>query len=160
MHVIIRDEKLSKCADLFLNATYPNGRKLNLETENDDSMTPLLLAARMNRTEIVNSLLRAGVPVDGACKKDGNNILHIAVSENSEELVTLILNHARIDVTKKNNANQMPIELATAAVPPNYKIIHLLNSKYDQVSRLLCYGDEYCKLFECMICILERCSGE
>ncbi|XP_037036644.1 nuclear factor NF-kappa-B p110 subunit isoform X3 [Bradysia coprophila] len=132
LHVIIRDDKLFKCADLFINGNYPSHRKLNLEIENFDSLTPLLLACRLNRVEIVHSLLKAGVSVDGAYKKDGNNVLHIAVSENSDELVSLLLSQTTIDVTRKNNADQMPIELAMAAEPQNRKILHVLKRRYDQ----------------------------
>lgn len=157
LHVIIREEKLSKCADLFIKANYPNGRKLNLEIENYDSLTPLLLAVRLNRIEIVHLLLDAGASIDGIYKKDGNNILHIAVSENSEELVSLILNRTAIDVTKRNNANQMPIELAAAAEPQNLKIICLLQNKYEQVSEKNYFiDDEECScIFGCGIRNLE-----
>lgn len=164
LHVLIREEKLSKCVDIFLKADYPNDRKLNLEIENYDSFTPLLLAVRLKRIEIVESLHKAGASIDGVYKKDGNTILHIAVSENSAELVSLILNETTIDVTRKNGANQMPIELATAAIPSNRKIINLLmNKKHDQVSvnndccndELLCNSTGTC-VFGCQILNLEH----
>lgn len=140
---------------MFIKANYPNGRKLNLEIDNYDSLTPLLLACRLGRIEIVHSLLNAGASIDGVYKKDGNSILHIAVSENSEDLVALILNQTDIDVTRKNNANQMPIELATAFTPPNRKIIDLLKNKYDQVSVSVNYNiEELCNstcIFGCDI---------
>lgn len=157
LHVLIREDNVYNCADVLIKANYPNDRKLNLEIENDDSLTPLLLAVRLNRIEIVHSLLNAGASIDGVYKKDGNTILHVAVSENSEDLVALILNHrTAIDVTRRNNASLMPIELAAAATPPNRKILDLLSKKYDQVSHLLNNnGDELlcnstCK-FGCLI---------
>lgn len=138
---------------MFIKANYPNDRKLNLEIENYDSLTPLLLATRLNRIEIVHSLLKSGASIHGVYKKDGNSILHIAVNENSEDMVALILNQTNIDVTRKNNANQMPIELATAFTPPNRKIHDLLKNKYDQVS--VSYNiDELCNstcIFGCDI---------
>lgn len=161
LHVIIRDDKLSKCADLLINANYPSHRKLNLEIENFDSLTPLQLACRLSRVEIVHSLIKAGVSIDGVYKKDGNSVLHMAVSENSEELVSLLLSQTTIDVTRKNNADQMPIELVVD--PPNRKIIHLLKSRYDQVSDhydpIDIGGDELCTgtyLFEWDIRNLEH----
>lgn len=158
LHVLIRDENLTKCADLFIKGNYPNNRKLNLEIENYDSLTPLLLAARLNRTEVVQSLLRAGASIDGVHKKDGNNILHIAVSENSEDLVASILSQTTIDVTQKNNANKMPIELAMAFTPQNRKILELLQPKYDQVSVDYWIDDDLCDstcIFGCEILNLE-----
>lgn len=158
LHVLIREDNLYNCADLLINANYPNDRKLNLEIENYDSLTPLLLAVRLNRIEVVRSLLTAGASIDGVYKKDGNTILHFAVSENAEDLVALILNQTAIDVTRKNNANLMPIELATAASPPNRKILDLLNIKYDQVSHNNYNSDELCNStckFGCLILNLE-----
>lgn len=98
--------------------------------------------------------------MDGVNKRDGNNVLHIAVSENAEELVSLLLSETTIDVTRKNNADQMPIEIAMAAEVPNRKILHLLKGRYDQVSH---YdhdniGDELCNstcIFECDVRNLE-----
>ncbi len=136
LHIIIREEKLAKCADMFIKAIYPNGRKLDLEIENYDSQTPLLLAARLKRIEIVHSLLKAGASIEGVYKRDGNNILHIAVSEHSEELVSLILNETKIDVNRKNNANQRPIELAEAATPLNRKILKLLRNRSDEMDQV------------------------
>lgn len=158
LHVLIQQENLSKCVDLFVNATYPNGITLNLEIENDDSLTPLLLAARLNRVEIVQLLLTAGASIERVHSKDGNNILHIAVKENSEDLVALILAETTIDVTRKNSANKMPIELANATTPENVKILHLLNNKHDQVrtSEIKYYNFDC----DCAICIVESEMSE
>lgn len=150
LHVLIREERLSKCIDLFLNATSPK-HKLDLEIQNYDSLTPLLLAARFNRVDIVHSLIKAGASIDEVYSKDGNNILHFAVNENSEELVELILNNTTIDVTRKNSANKSPMELAIATKPPNRKILDLLSSKQDQVSDVS-FAPSTCAMFGLEIC--------
>lgn len=157
LHVLIREENLNKCVDLFVKATYPNNIKLNFEIQNDDSLTPLLLAARLNRVEIVHLLLSAGASIDGVHSKDGDNILHIAVKENSADLVALILDKTTIDVTRKNSANKMPIDLATATSPQNRKIIDLLNGRH-QVSESDYYIiDASCNCEICIV-VLEMCE--
>lgn len=152
LHVLIREESLNKCVELFLKSTYPRNIKLNLEILNYDSLTPLLLATRLNRIEVVQSLLNAGALSEGVYSKDGNNILHIAVNENSEDLVALILQQTTIDITRKNSANQMPIELATASTPQNQKILDLLHTKHDQVSESDYTIDASC---QCEYCSLD-----
>lgn len=127
LHIAVA-ENFERCVMVIVS---PNNHTddtiaVNLNIANDDGLTALHIATRSSNLAIVKRLLDAGASPKISESKHGNNILHIAVEQGSEELVTYILAATNIDVTLTNTAGNTPFDLAAAANPPNIKIINML----------------------------------
>lgn len=93
---------------------------------NDDGQSPLHLAARKSNVKMVKRLVVNGAFAKIPESKEGNNILHIAVIENCEELVKYILAGTRLDSMQTNNSDKSPLDLALTIESTNPKIIEML----------------------------------
>ncbi|XP_068154298.1 nuclear factor NF-kappa-B p110 subunit [Drosophila tropicalis] len=130
LHVAVKEERIS-CIDSFLNGVPPV--KLDLTLKNDDGLSPLHMAIRQNKYDIAKKLInhdRTAISV--ANTTDGNNALHMAVLEQSVELLVLILdaqNSTLTDILQaRNAAGYTPLELARCKA--NGRVVQLLEKVY------------------------------
>uniref|UniRef100_A0AAG5DBR2 RHD domain-containing protein n=1 Tax=Anopheles atroparvus TaxID=41427 RepID=A0AAG5DBR2_ANOAO len=87
-----------------------------LDSTNDDGLTPLQAAVYAKNLKITRILLDAGAPVSERDLKHGNNILHIAVDNDSLDIVHYLLEklgYAELG-KERNNAGYTPLQLADA----------------------------------------------
>lgn len=138
LHLAVKEEHLN-CVDSFLNgAPIRAGEiELDLTLKNDDGLTPLHMAIRQNRYDVAKKLIshdRSSISV--ANTKDGNNALHMAVLEQSIELLVLILdaqNQSLADILQATNAaGYTPIQLARCKA--NERVVQLLEKVYPEKS--------------------------
>lgn len=105
----------------------------NISFKNKDGYTPLHLCAIKDNLELFISLLERGG--DPELKSEcGNNCLHLAVLNNSQNIVYRILKYHNMDINKKNDKGCSPIRLTV----DNF-IYNLLieNGAYDEVKESL-----------------------
>lgn len=77
---------------------------------NEDDLTPLMLASKLNHYEIVELLLKKGVDVDST-NDEGKSALHIASAEGNDDIVYLLLqNDANVNLLDNNSKS--PIHYA------------------------------------------------
>ncbi|KFB51034.1 AGAP006747-PA-like protein [Anopheles sinensis] len=87
-----------------------------MDSTNDDGLTPLQAAVYAKNLKITRILIDAGAPVGERDLKHGNNILHIAVDNDSLDIVHYLLEkvgHATLG-QERNNAGYTPLQLANA----------------------------------------------
>lgn len=109
LHLAVKEEHLN-CVDSFLNGAPIRAGviELDLTLKNDDGLTPLHMAIRQNKYDVAKKLIshdRSSISV--ANTKDGNNALHMAVLEQSIELLVLILdaqNQSLANILQARNA--------------------------------------------------------
>ncbi|XP_053673368.1 nuclear factor NF-kappa-B p105 subunit-like [Anopheles nili] len=86
-----------------------------LDCTNDDGLTALQAAVYARNLKITRILIEAGAPVHEKDLKHGNNILHIAVDNDSLDIVNYILENVAHEVGReRNNAGYTPLQLANA----------------------------------------------
>jgi ankyrin repeat protein len=95
-----------------------NGADLELRTDRDANgarYTPLIVAARNERREMVRLLLRKGTDISA---KDayGNTALHHAIQKRDKEMVMLLV-ESNADLASKNDIGQTALHLATINIP-------------------------------------------
>ncbi|KAH8244668.1 hypothetical protein KR026_010792, partial [Drosophila bipectinata] len=138
LHLAVKEEHLN-CVDSFLNgAPIRAGEiELDLTLKNDDGLTPLHMAIRQNKYDVAKKLIshdRSSISV--ANTKDGNNALHMAVLEQSIELLVLILdaqNQSLADILQaRNAAGYTPLQLARCKA--NERVVQLLEKVYPEKS--------------------------
>lgn len=77
---------------------------------NEDDLTPLMLASKLNHYQIVELLLKKGLDVD-ATNDEGKTALHIASAEGNDDIVYLLLqNDANVNLL--DNDSKSPIQYA------------------------------------------------
>lgn len=85
-----------------------NGADFSIK--NNDSLTPLLIAAKQSNVKIVKYLLdECGANINET-DATGNSALHIAIKRNYYDMVYLLLN--RTSIIKANHAGQTPLHVA------------------------------------------------
>nr|NP_996187.1 relish, isoform D [Drosophila melanogaster]AAF07932.1 transcription factor maternal isoform [Drosophila melanogaster]AAS65132.1 relish, isoform D [Drosophila melanogaster] len=136
LHVAVKEEHLS-CVESFLNGV-PTVQ-LDLSLTNDDGLTPLHMAIRQNKYDVAKKLIsydRTSISV--ANTMDGNNALHMAVLEQSVELLVLILDAQNENLTDilqaQNAAGHTPLELAERKA--NDRVVQLLKNVYPEKGEL------------------------
>ncbi|EDW42933.1 nuclear factor NF-kappa-B p110 subunit [Drosophila sechellia] len=136
LHVAVKEEHLN-CVESFLNGV-PTV-KLDLSLTNDDGLTPLHMAIRQNKYDVAKKLIshdRTSISV--ANTLDGNNALHMAVLEQSVELLVLILDAQNENLTDilqaQNAAGHTPLELAE--LKANERVVQLLRKVYSEKGEL------------------------
>lgn len=67
LHVLIRENGSSEAVGIFLKSVYANNVKLDLTIKNNERMSPLQLAKRLNRDAIVQLLIESGSQVSQRC---------------------------------------------------------------------------------------------
>ena len=82
----------------------------NVNARADDGKTPLHLAARYGRVEVVCVLLEHGASV-GAEDNEGKNPLHLAAISGRDKIVRVLLEH-RANVSVEDNQGRTPFHLA------------------------------------------------
>uniref|UniRef100_A0A182T7V4 Rel homology dimerisation domain-containing protein n=1 Tax=Anopheles maculatus TaxID=74869 RepID=A0A182T7V4_9DIPT len=86
-----------------------------LDCTNDDGLTALQAAVYARNLKITRILIDAGASVREKDLKHGNNILHIAVDNDSLDIVNYILEHVNRELgLEQNNAGYTPLQLADA----------------------------------------------
>jgi len=126
----------------FLKGTPPISsliEELDLSLKNDDGLTPLHMAIRQNKYDVAKKLIshdRSSISV--ANTMDGNNALHMAVLEQSVELLVLILDAQNQNLTDilqaRNAAGYTPLELAR--LKANERVVQLLEKVYPEKAEL------------------------
>uniref|UniRef100_A0A6P4EUU2 Nuclear factor NF-kappa-B p110 subunit n=1 Tax=Drosophila rhopaloa TaxID=1041015 RepID=A0A6P4EUU2_DRORH len=136
LHLAVKEERMN-CVESFLNGM-PTLR-LDLSLKNDDGLTPLHMAIRQNRYDVAKKLIshdRSSISV--ANTMDGNNALHMAVLEQSVELLVLILDAQNQNLTDilhaRNAAGYTPLELARHKA--NERVVQLLEKVYPEKGEL------------------------
>ncbi|KAH8351195.1 hypothetical protein KR084_010091, partial [Drosophila pseudotakahashii] len=136
LHLAVKEEHLN-CVDSFLNGMPTI--QLDLSLKNDDGLTPLHMAIRQNKYDVAKKLIshdRNSVSV--ANTMDGNNALHMAVLEQSVELLVLILDAQNQNLTDilqaRNAAGYTPLELARHKA--NERVVQLLEKVYPEKGEL------------------------
>uniref|UniRef100_A0A2M4AE14 Putative ipt domain of the transcription factor nfkappab n=1 Tax=Anopheles triannulatus TaxID=58253 RepID=A0A2M4AE14_9DIPT len=83
---------------------------------NDDGLTPLQAAVYTKNLKLTRMLIEAGANVEEKDLKHGNNILHIAVDNDSLDIVHYLLeNVVKCELWREpNNAGYTPLQLADA----------------------------------------------
>ncbi|XP_035794403.1 nuclear factor NF-kappa-B p105 subunit-like isoform X2 [Anopheles albimanus] len=83
---------------------------------NDDGLTPLQAAVYAKNLKLTRMLIEAGANVEEKDLKHGNNILHIAVDNDSLDIVHYLLaNVEKCELWREpNNAGYTPLQLADA----------------------------------------------
>lgn len=132
LHLAVKEERIS-CVESFLNGK-PTVQ-LDLSLKNDDGLTPLHMAIRQNKYDVAKKLIshdRSSISV--ANTTDGNNALHMAVLEQSIELLVLILDAQNQNLTDilqaRNAAGYTPLELARYKA--NERVVQLLEKVYPE----------------------------
>ncbi|XP_058053834.1 nuclear factor NF-kappa-B p110 subunit isoform X2 [Anopheles bellator] len=86
-----------------------------IDCSNDDGLTPLQAAVYARNLKVTRLLLDAGASVHETDLKHGNNILHIAVDNDSLDIVHYLLETVGHGLRgEKNNAGYTPLQLAQA----------------------------------------------
>uniref|UniRef100_A0A182QGU8 RHD domain-containing protein n=1 Tax=Anopheles farauti TaxID=69004 RepID=A0A182QGU8_9DIPT len=86
-----------------------------LDCTNDDGLTALQAAVYARNLKITRILIEAGASVRDKDLKHGNNILHIAVDNDSLDIVNYILENVSKELAQEpNNAGYTPLQLANA----------------------------------------------
>ncbi|EDW96609.1 nuclear factor NF-kappa-B p110 subunit [Drosophila yakuba] len=136
LHLAVKEEHLN-CVESFLNGV-PTVQ-LDLSLKNDDGLTPLHMAIRQNKYDVAKKLIshdRSSISV--ANTMDGNNALHMAVLEQSVELLVLILDAQNQNLTDillaRNAAGYTPLELARHKA--NERVVKLLENVYPEKGEL------------------------
>ncbi|XP_017018545.1 nuclear factor NF-kappa-B p110 subunit [Drosophila kikkawai] len=132
LHLAVKEERIN-CVESFLNGMPPV--TLDLSLKNDDGLTPLHMAIRQNKYDVAKKLIshdRSSISV--ANTTDGNNALHMAVLEQSIELLVLILDAQNQNLTDilqaRNAAGYTPLELARHKA--NERVVQLLEKVYPE----------------------------
>ncbi|KAI8046254.1 nuclear factor NF-kappa-B p110 subunit [Drosophila gunungcola] len=135
LHLAVKEEHIN-CVESFLKGQ-PTMMQLDLSLKNDDGLTPLHMAIRQNRYDVAKKLIshdRSSISV--ANTMDGNNALHMAVLEQSVELLVLILDAQNQNLTDilqaRNAAGYTPLELARHKA--NERVVQLLEKVYPEKS--------------------------
>lgn len=126
---------------------------VNISFKNKDGYTPLHLCAMKDNLELFISLLERGA--DPELKSDcGNNCLHLAVLNNSQNIVYRILKYHNMDINAKNSNGYSPIKLAK-----NEFIYNLLieSGAYDEIKKNIKKSTYQLKLMNILICIMIIC---
>ncbi|XP_016932200.4 nuclear factor NF-kappa-B p110 subunit [Drosophila suzukii] len=141
LHLAVKEENLN-CVESFLKGTPPISsliEELDLSLKNDDGLTPLHMAIRQNKYDVAKKLIshdRSSISV--ANTMDGNNALHMAVLEQSVELLVLILDAQNQNLTDilqaRNAAGYTPLELARHKA--NERVVQLLEKVYPEKAEL------------------------
>ena len=84
--------------------------KPNLETQDNDGLTPLQQAASREKSDLVRLLLEAGANPNPAFWQGGDRPLHWAARRGDEAMVQLLLQHGA-DVNALNEAGQTPLSM-------------------------------------------------
>jgi ankyrin repeat protein len=77
---------------------------------NEDDLTPLMLASKLNHYELVELLLKKDVDVD-VTNDEGKTALHIACAEGNDDIVFLLLQNDA-DVNLLDNDSKSPMDYA------------------------------------------------
>ncbi|KAH8283806.1 hypothetical protein KR054_001827, partial [Drosophila jambulina] len=132
LHLAVKEERMN-CVESFLNGMPPV--TLDLSLMNDDGLTPLHMAIRQNKYDVAKKLIshdRSSISV--ANTTDGNNALHMAVLEQSIELLVLILDAQNQNLTDilqaRNAAGYTALELARHKA--NERVVQLLEKVYPE----------------------------
>ncbi|EDV49828.1 nuclear factor NF-kappa-B p110 subunit [Drosophila erecta] len=132
LHLAVKEEHMN-CVESFLNGMPTI--QLDLSVTNDDGLTPLHMAIRQNKYDVAKKLIshdRSSISV--ANTMDGNNALHMAVLEQSVELLVLILDAQNQNLTDilqaRNAAGYTPLELAKYKA--NNRVVQLLENVYPE----------------------------
>lgn len=80
------------------------GTNINIHSANLYGATPLLLAARLNNSSVVDALIKAGAKID-AKNDDGNTVLQSANMKWDEDVIDLLISSGA-DVNNINNAGE------------------------------------------------------
>ncbi|XP_017058414.1 nuclear factor NF-kappa-B p110 subunit [Drosophila ficusphila] len=136
LHLAVKEERIN-CVESFLNGM--TNVRLDLSLKNDDGLTPLHMAIRQNKYDVAKKLIshdRSSMSV--ANTMDGNNALHMAVLEQSVELLVLILDAQGQNLNDilqaQNAAGYTPLELARYKA--NERVVQLLEKVYPEKSEL------------------------
>lgn len=135
MHIAVSEGSINCVAELVNQNNYTKkSHPLQIDTQNDDGMTPLHLAIRKSNLQIVQIFEAAGASLSLCEPKQGDSVLHMAVQQNSEDLVQHLLANSRIDVSQKNTSNYTALGLALGADPMQPNIISMLKIKEEDNS--------------------------
>ncbi|XP_058166663.1 nuclear factor NF-kappa-B p110 subunit [Anopheles ziemanni] len=107
-------ENVPEMVRLLLKHMRANGARM--DSTNDDGLTPLQAAVYAKNLKITRILIDAGAPVCERDLKHGNNVLHIAVDNDSLDIVHYLLEkvgHTALG-QERNNAGYTPLQLANA----------------------------------------------
>lgn len=107
---------------------------LQIDIQNDVNMAPLHLAIQKSNLQIVEMIEKAGASLSSRDPKQGNSVLHMAVQQNSEDLVNHLLANPHIDVSQKNTSNYTALDLALCADPMQPNIVNMLMIKEEDNS--------------------------
>ncbi|KAH8258380.1 hypothetical protein KR038_010339, partial [Drosophila bunnanda] len=134
LHLAVKEERI-QCVESFLNGMPP--RTLDLSLKNDDGLTPLHMAIRQNKYDVAKKLISHDTSsISVANTTDGNNALHMAVLEQSIELLVLILDAQNQNLTDilqaRNAAGYTALELARHKA--NERVVQLLEKVYPEKS--------------------------
>ncbi|KAH8232612.1 hypothetical protein KR032_010532, partial [Drosophila birchii] len=132
LHLAVKEERIN-CVESFLNGMPPV--TLDLSLKNDDGLTPLHMAIRQNKYDVAKKLISHDTSsISVANTADGNNALHMAVLEQSIELLVLILDAQNQNLTDilqaRNAAGYTPLELARLRA--NERVVQLLEKVYPE----------------------------
>lgn len=127
LHIAVAEGTIS-CVKELLSANSDSSAKpiVDVNVSNDHSLTPILLAIRGKKFDIVKMLFDGGVKTRLRDPKNGNNVLHLAVEMNWFDLVHYILQKRYVNVNEKNSSDFTALDLAIAQQPKSSEVVKLL----------------------------------
>ena len=103
--------------------------KVDINAQNSQGMTSLMIACSEGFVEVVNTLLENPLIDVNAADKDGFTALLIACSRGHEDIVSLLLGHEDIEVNKPNS--RLMTALMIAANMSHAGVVRLLLTRDD-----------------------------
>lgn len=130
LHIAVSEGSIRCVAELVNQQNYTTkSYPLLIDIPNDDGMTPLHLAIRKSNLAIVKMFEAAGASMILCEPKQGDSVLHMAVQQNSEDLVQHLLAHSNINVSLKNTSNHTALAVALGTDPLQPNIVNMLKIK-------------------------------
>ena len=105
LHYIARTGDLEACKALIETA------KANMEIKDLEGMTPLLIAVKLSRTDIIEYLIQKGANTDATNNK-GQNALHIAAGCEQIPIIREILQLTKLNLETKDQLGLTPLLFA------------------------------------------------
>ncbi|KRT78148.1 Ankyrin repeat-containing protein [Oryctes borbonicus] len=109
LHVAVMKNQSIVAIDTLLRAVRS---ELFINAENNDNLTALHMAIKMNKVEYVDLLYKYKADVNLIDKKTGRNSLHIAIAEQATKIVKLLLEKTNIDILKEDFSGRTPLSMA------------------------------------------------
>lgn len=132
LHLAVSEGAIQCVAALVNQQNYTTkSHPLLIDIFNDYGMTALHLAIRKSNLHILKMVEAAGASLKLCEPKQGDSVLHMAVQQNSEDLVHHLLASAEINVAQRNTSNYTALGLALGANPVQPNIVSMLKERED-----------------------------